>query len=83
MTEVLTSVVGSGERVFESIGLTQPWMRFLGAAGIAGGILLLTKPQLMFEGDQVRPWSLLVDAEESTVRPTPVPIWIVIIMSGM
>lgn len=69
--------------VLVSFGLGHPLTRFAVTTTAVGAGLVMYKPDLMFEGDAPRPWSVVVGSDESLpVKSTPTPWWLVAISAG-
>ena len=64
------------EAVFRQLYLTTPARRFAAGALATGGLLVSARPEAMFEDEQPRPWSMVVDSDETTVTPTMLPWWL-------
>lgn len=83
MAGIAEQVIDVGERTFSAFGLNEPISRFLSISLISAGALLLIRPMMFFDrSGQPRPWILLTDPEESSVEPTAVPWWLVVVLIG-
>jgi len=70
-------------QILASVGLGHPLTRFAVTTAVVGSSLVMLQPDLMFEGDAPRPWSLVVGDDESLpIQSTPTPWWLVAISAG-
>lgn len=79
MTAVDEIILGPIESVTGMLGLRTPGMRAIAVGAAVGGVLMLTKPTLMFTDGEARPWGII---DGSAKNGTPITWWVASIAAG-